>query len=133
MNADPRTPSALRLDKWLWAARFYKTRGLAAEAVAGGKVHVNGQRVKPSRAVQVGDELEIQRGEERFTVIVRALNAQRRPAPEARMLYEETPQSEARRAAERERRRLQQLSVPHAAGRPDKRDRRRIRRLLGKD
>ena len=88
----------LRADKWLWCARFFKSRSLAAEAVAGGKVHVNGQRVKPSRPVRAGDLLEITVGYEVHTVEVRAIPARRGPAPEARLCYEETAESQARRS-----------------------------------
>ena len=89
----------LRLDKWLWAARFFKTRAAATAAIGGGKVHVNGQRVKPARTVRPGDRLEILRGEARYAVVVQALNDQRRPAAEAAGLYEETPESLAKREA----------------------------------
>ena len=95
-----------RIDKWLWAARFFKTRSLAAAAVDGGKVRWNGQTVKPARELKPGDELEISAGESRWTVVVRGLNAQRRPAPEARLLYEETAESAARRLQLEEIRRL---------------------------
>ena len=122
----------LRLDKWLWAARFFKTRSVAAEAIGGGKVHVNGQRVKPSRAVKVGDRLEIQRGEERFEVVVQGVNDRRRPASEARALYQETPDSLERRERLAEERRLHQMARAESGGRPSKRDRRRLRDVLGK-
>ncbi len=115
----------MRLDRWLWAARFFKTRGLAQEAIAGGHVHLNGQRVKPARAVRPGDRLEISRGEERFEVHVTALADRRGPAAAARALYEETESSVAAREAARQHRRDLAGSRPPAA-RPDKRDRRRI-------
>ena len=85
-----------RIDKWLWAARFFKTRSMAATAVDGGKVKWNGQQVKPARELKPGDEIDIISGELCWTVIVRGLNGQRRPAPEARLLYEETAESAAR-------------------------------------
>ena len=131
MSAQDHALSALRIDKWLWAARFFKTRSLAAEAIAAGKVRWNGQDPKPAREVRVGDELEIGSGGATWIVIVRGLNAQRRPAPEARALYEETPASAERRAREAELRRL--APVPGAAlkGRPTKRDGRLIRGLVG--
>ncbi|ROR35102.1 RNA-binding S4 domain-containing protein [Inmirania thermothiophila] len=119
----------MRLDKWLWAARFFKTRALAAEAVAGGKVHVNGVRCKPAKEIRPGDRLRITRGEHTYEVIVRALERQRRPAPKARLLYEETEESAARRREEVERRRLEGRSAVHRPGRPDKRARRILQRL----
>src|SRR5574340_295217 len=92
----------VRLDKWLWAARFFKTRSLASQAVDGGKVHCNGERVKPARAVRAGDELRIRQGPYEITVLVRALSERRGPASEAALLYEETPESVAARAALKE-------------------------------
>jgi len=121
-----------RVDKWLWAARFFKTRALAVEAVAGGKVHVNGERVKPSRAVKPGDELRIQRGLEQFVIHVRGLNAQRRPASEAQALYEETEASRNERERRAEERRLVAVSTPTSPGRPSKKDRRRLERFVGR-
>jgi ribosome-associated heat shock protein Hsp15 len=115
----------LRLDRWLWAARFFKTRSLAQQAIAGGHVHLNGQRVKAARAVRPGDRLEITRGEERFEVRVVALAARRGPAAVARTLYEETEESAAARAAAQQLRRDLAGSRPPAS-RPDKRDRRRL-------
>jgi len=115
----------LRLDRWLWAARFFKTRSLAQQAIAGGHVHLNGQRVKAARAVRPGDQLEITRGEERFEVRVVALAARRGPAAVARGLYEETEASAAARAAAQQMRRDLAGSRPPAS-RPDKRDRRRL-------
>lgn len=115
----------MRLDKWLWAARFFKTRSLAQEAIAGGHVHLNGQRVKPARSVRSGDRLEISRGEERFELQVVALAARRGPAAAARALYEESESSIAARAAARQLHRDLAGTRPPAA-RPDKRDRRRI-------
>ena len=116
----------MRVDKWLWAARFFKTRGAATEAVLGGHVQVNGARVKPAREVTVGDRLEITRSPHRWTVVVRALADRRGPASVAATLYEETPES----AAERERRSAdRRLARPLGADlgeRPTKRDRRRI-------
>ncbi|MDD3517292.1 MAG: S4 domain-containing protein [Chromatiales bacterium] len=121
-----------RLDKWLWAARFFKTRALAVEAVNGGKVHVNGERVKPSRPLRVGDRLDITRGETRFVVHVRGFNAQRRPASEAQALYEETPESLAARREAEEQRRLTAQPLAHERRRPDSRQRQHIRRFIGK-
>jgi ribosome-associated heat shock protein Hsp15 len=116
-----------RIDKWLWAARFFKTRSLAAAAVDGGKVKWNGQQVKPARDLQPGDELEIVAGEVRWTVIVQGLNAQRRPAAEARLLYEETADSTARRARQQELRRLAPMPGADLKGRPTKKAGRLIR------
>lgn len=118
-----------RLDKWLWAARFFKTRGLAAQAVRGGKVHVAGARAKPSRLVKVGDELEITRGDLRFEVRVDALDERRGPAPDARALYTESEQSRTRRERQLATRRSQPLMPGHDAGRPGKHERRARRRL----
>ncbi|EHQ51088.1 RNA-binding S4 domain-containing protein [Ectothiorhodospira sp. PHS-1] len=123
----------VRIDKWLWAARFFKTRALAAEAVSGGHVHVNGQRVKPARAVKVGDRLRITRNAEAWEVEVVGLNDRRRPAVEAQALYRESEQSQVRRTEEAEARRLARLAVPHTEHRPDRRDRRHIRRFIGKE
>ena len=116
-----------RIDKWLWAARFFKTRSLAAAAVEGGKVKWNAQTVKPARELKPGDELEISAGELRWTVIVRGLNGQRRPAPEARLLYEETAESAARRAQLEEIRRLAPMPGAGLRGRPTKKAGRLIR------
>lgn len=119
--------STLRLDKWLWATRFFKTRTLAADAIDGGKVHWQGQRAKPAREVKIGDELDIVVGDLRWTVVVRGLNAQRRPAPEAKLLYAETAESLARRAQVLELRQLAPTPGADIKGRPTKRDARRIR------
>ncbi len=124
---------AVRVDKWLWAARFFKTRSLAQAAVEGGKVHVNGERVKPARRIRVGDLLEITRGWEHFTVRVQGLSERRGPAAVAQRLYEETAESAARRARAQEARRLARTTAPVHRHRPDKLDRRRIRRLTGKE
>jgi ribosome-associated heat shock protein Hsp15 len=117
---------AVRIDRWLWAARFFKTRALAQAAIRGGHVHVNGSRVKPSRDVQVGDRLAIARGPERFEIEIRGVTARRGPARAAAELYEESPESIARREAERADRALQRSIVTGPDRRPDKRERRRI-------
>ncbi|SEQ32455.1 ribosome-associated heat shock protein Hsp15 [Ectothiorhodospira magna] len=122
----------MRIDKWLWAARFFKTRPLAAEAVNGGHVHVNGQRVKPSRQIRTGDQLRITCQSAVWDVEVMALNDRRRPAAEARTLYQESRASQVRREEEAEARRLARLAAPHTDHRPDRRDRRHIRRFIGK-
>jgi ribosome-associated heat shock protein Hsp15 len=116
----------VRIDKWLWAARFFKSRATATEAVVGGHVHVDGERVKPARDVKVGDRLEIRRGQERFTVVVVALADRRGPASAAAELYEETPESIAERARRREERRLAKPLGADLSERPTKRDRRRL-------
>ena len=116
-----------RIDKWLWAARFFKTRSLAAAAVDGGRVKWNGQNVKPARELKPGDELDIVAGELRWTVIVRGLNGQRRPAPEARLLYEESAESTARRLRMEEIRKLAPMPGANLKGRPTNKAGRLIR------
>lgn len=123
----------IRIDKWLWAARFFKTRSLAAEAVSGGKVHVNEQRVKPARTVNVGDVLEIRRGIERFVVVVEALSSRRGPAKVAATLYCETEESVAAREQEVSQRKFERLGVRVDEHRPSSRERRMARRISGKD
>jgi ribosome-associated heat shock protein Hsp15 len=121
-----------RLDKWLWAARFYKTRTLAVEAIAGGKVQVNGDRVKRAKTLQLNDEIRIRQGPYEYQIVVRGLSERRGPASEAALLYEETSESKAAREV------LSiQLKTLHAAfvperGRPTKKDRREIDRLKGR-
>lgn len=123
---------SMRLDKWLWAARFFKTRLLACDAIRGGKIHVSGERVKPARLVRHGDELEITRGPQSMTVIVKALHGQRRPAQEAQWLYVETEDSRRKRELEAEQRRLLGPTDQSVRKRPNKHDRRQIRRFTGK-
>lgn len=115
----------VRLDKWLWAARFFKTRALARAAIESGKVHCRGERCKPSREPRVGDELQIRSGLEERVVIVQALSAVRRGAPEAQQLYAETADSLARREQAAELRRAGALGV-QTEGRPSKKQRRQI-------
>lgn len=118
----------VRLDKWLWAARFYKTRSLAAEAIDGGKVEVNGERAKRARQVHEGDEVRVRQPPYEQVVVVRVLGERRGPASVAATLYEERPESVERRAALR----LQLHALPPPApGRPTKKDRRDLRRLKG--
>lgn len=120
-----------RLDKWLWAARFFKHRTAATEAVDGGKVKLNGAAVKPAHEVKAGDRLDITIGEDSRSVVVRALADRRGPASVAQTLYEETAESLARREAARETRRLAATPGADLHGRPTKRDRRRIDRFGG--
>jgi ribosome-associated heat shock protein Hsp15 len=122
----------VRVDKWLWAARLMKTRALAAEAVKGGRVHVGGHAVKPSRDVRPGDRIEVTTGPLRMTVLVRGTAERRGPASEAARLYEETPESRAAREREREAQRLARpAAVERGGGRPTKRDRRRYEQSAG--
>ena len=125
-HSDDETPSAAggqRLDKWLWCTRFFRTRGLAQEAVEGGHVQVNGERAKASRQVRVGDRLRITRERERYEVEVTGIPQRRGPASEARAHYSESAESEAARAAVRE---FNRLTAPVSSGRPDKRERREL-------
>jgi len=121
--------SGIRLDKWLWAARFFKTRSLASDAVGGGKVKVNGAPSKPAREIKVGDRLDIFNGETRWQVTIHGLSEKRGPAPEARLLYEETAESVAAREAEQMRRQFTREPAAEIHGRPTKRDRRQINRF----
>ena len=118
-----------RLDRWLWCVRFFKTRSLAAQAVSGGKVHLNGDRVKPAHAVQVGDRIGLMLGGVLAEFHVSGLPDRRGPATEARHHYSEQPASIERRARHREAQRLADLSRPRPDTRPDKRDRRRLLRF----
>lgn len=115
-----------RLDKWLWAARFYKTRSLAVEAINGGKVHLNKQRVKASRTIKPEDILIISKPPYEFEITVLGLSKQRRPAPEAQLLYHESEQSQIKRQQLQEEIKNQPLGFRHEKGRPSKRDRRHI-------
>lgn len=123
------SPPRVRLDKWLWAARFFKHRTAATEAVEGGKVRVNELRVKPAKDVKAGDRIDVTIGDTTLTVIVRDVAEKRGSAPEAQRLYEETPESVAARAAGREARRLAAAPGADLHGRPTKRDRRKIDRF----
>lgn len=115
---------AVRLDKWLWAARFYKTRALAREMIDGGKVHYNGQRGKPSKIVELNAELKLRQGNEERTVIVLALSSHRRGAGEAQQMYQETEASIANREKMALARKMNALTMPHPDRRPDKKERR---------
>lgn len=118
-------PSArVRLDKWLWAARFYKTRADAREMVEGGKVHYNGQRSKPSKLVEVSAELTLRQGNDQRTVVIEAVSDKRGPATVAQQLYRETPESIEKREKVALARKMNALSMPHPDRRPDKKERR---------
>ncbi|WP_277978128.1 ribosome-associated heat shock protein Hsp15 [Pantoea endophytica] len=114
----------VRLDKWLWAARFYKTRALAREMVEGGKVHYNGQRSKPSKLVELNAELTLRQGNDERTVVITAVTDQRRPASEAQALYAETAASIDKREKTALARKMNSLTMPHPDRRPDKKERR---------
>lgn len=130
-NGDDRSASEgrMRLDKWLWAARFFKTRQLAIDAINGGKVHLNGQRAKPGKEIGVGAKLRISKDQYIWDVTVQALSSQRRPATEAVLLYEETPESITRRQAEVDRRRDERSLSLQPETRPNKKERRQIHRF----
>lgn len=115
-----------RLDKWLWCTRFFKTRSLATQAVSGGKVHLNGERVKAAHVVRVGDRISLNMDGQTALFDVLGLPARRGPAPEARKHYAETPESAERREKMREQHRLAEMSRPRSDTRPDKRERRRL-------
>jgi len=118
-----------RADKWLWAARFFKTRTLATQAINGGKVHVNGERIKPARRIVAGDRVTVQRGASRFDITVEALSLQRGPAERARELYPESTQSRQQREALSLERRLLGHTPGRRERRPDKHARRRLREM----
>ena len=124
---------AVRIDKWLWAARIFKTRALAVEAIGGGRVHLNGVRVKPSKEVGPGDRLEVTRDRGlRLELIVRGVPDRRGPAKEAALLYEETPESVEARERHVAEMKLAGPTAPRGGGRPTKRDRRRMESTRGR-
>ena len=127
VHAEKPVLEGMRIDKWLWTARFFKTRSLATAAIAGGHVKLNAHTVKPARELRCGDSLEIAIGDVVWVVQVRGLNDQRRPAPEAQLLYAETVQSREKRAADQEARRLAPVPGSDLRGRPTKKARRQIR------
>ena len=121
--------SSLRLDKWLWAARFYKSRSLAREQIEGGKVHYNGQRSKPGKAVELGALVRFWQGQDEREVRVLTLSEQRKSAPLAQLMYEETAESLKRRSENAEARRFNSQFAPSPERRPDKQERRQLNRL----
>ncbi len=123
----------VRIDKWLWAARFFKTRSLAADAVERGRVRIGGEPVKPARSVKVGDKIFVDNGSTRWEVVVLGVSGQRGPAPVAQALYRETEDSVVKRANDQEARRLFPEPGSTIKGRPTKRDRRAIGRVGGDD
>ncbi len=127
--SDQTASEGLRIDKWLWAARFFKTRALAIQAVNGGKVHVNGQRVKPARTVHPGDMLTIRKGPYELEVRVRTVAGRRGPARDAQQLYEETEESRDRRQELQAQQRARATPTPQRGHRPNKKERRQIVRL----
>ncbi len=129
MSQPPGQLVKLRLDKWLWAARFFKTRSLAKAAIDGGKVHLAGQRVKVSREIAVGDTLQIRQGYDEKVVLVTALSDQRRGAPQAQLLYRETDESVAKREAQAAARKAAGGMIDRPAQRPNKQQRRQIHRF----
>jgi ribosome-associated heat shock protein Hsp15 len=125
----PLPDERMRLDKWLWAARFFKTRQLAIDAINGGKVHLNGQRTKPGKEIGVGARLKISKDQFTWDITIQALSSQRRPAAEAALLYEESPESIEQRQAEVARRREERSLALQPETRPNKKERRQIHRF----
>ncbi|WP_455201609.1 RNA-binding S4 domain-containing protein [Kaarinaea lacus] len=132
-NQEPEKQQSLRIDKWLWAARFYKTRSLASDAVKTGKVQVNGEKAKPSKEVSVGDTLTIKQAYFSKTITVSNLSSRRGPASVAETLYEETPESIANRERLKEIQQAQPAIRRSGQGRPTKRERRQIISFTAKD
>ena len=126
MSSNATEDQSIRLDKWLWAARFYKTRAIAREMADSGKVHYNGQRAKPSKLVEIGAEIRLRQGNDEKTVIVTALSIQRRSASDAQQLYTETDESVTKRESVSQARKLNALTMPHPDRRPDKKERRNL-------
>jgi ribosome-associated heat shock protein Hsp15 len=122
----------VRIDKWLWAARFFKTRGLAADAVAGGKVELHGQKPKPAKTVRIGDQVRIRLGAFEYLVTIRGLSERRGPAAEAAKLYEEDPAGKARRETLAEQHRIAAQAFSFGEGKPSKKERRAIEKIRGK-
>lgn len=132
-NRTDEGPGAARIDRWLFGVRLFKSRSLATQAVTGGKVHINGERVKPSREVRAGDVVSFVRGAVEFECTVTAIPARRGPATEAARCYVESPASEARRAQFAQRMRTASGLTPRPDERPDKHDRQALRRLRGRE
>ena len=130
---DASTSAPVRLDKWLWAARFFKTRALAVEAIEGGKVLYNGERPKPAREMRIGDELRLRLGPYEHIIKVLTLNPRRGPATQAALMYEETEESRAVRAKLAEQHKLASAFNPQASWTDSKKDRRDVRRVRGKE
>lgn len=130
---DETGPGAARIDRWLFAVRLFKSRSLAAQAVGGGKVHVNGERVKPSRELRLGDTVTFVRGTVEFECAVTSVPLRRGPASAASQCYEESEASQARRAQHAERMRLAAAHAPRPDERPDKHQRQQLRRLRGRE
>ncbi len=128
-NPATAAPTRLRLDKWLWAARFYKTRSLAKQAIEGGKVHCEGGRAKPSKEIEIGTVITLRQGFDEKTILVKGLSEQRCGAPEAQLLYAETAESIRSREALAAQRVAQQAGNPYISARPDKKQRREIHRF----
>ena len=128
MAHDQRPVAHIRLDRWLWAARLFKTRALAARAIAAGRVQVNGARAKAAKAVQVGDRVRVRKGPYEFQLVVRGLSARRGPGSEAAALYEETAESRAARDALAAQLKVIPTPVYRGKGRPTKKDRRALER-----
>ncbi|MDQ5892431.1 MAG: ribosome-associated heat shock protein Hsp15 [Pseudomonadota bacterium] len=124
VKATEQADDVVRLDKWLWAARFYKTRAIAREMIDGGKVHYNGQRGKPSKQVELNAEIKLRQGNEERTVVILAISGQRRSATEAQALYQETAASIEKREKLSQARKMNALTMPHPDRRPDKKERR---------
>jgi ribosome-associated heat shock protein Hsp15 len=133
MHRDETASAEVRLDKWLWAARFFNTRALAADSAGGGKIEINGERAKPSRSVRVGDRLCIRRGPFIWMVVVKDTLRLRGPAPQAQQLYEETEESARQRAAAAAQLKLERPPKFAPSSRPSKRDRRVIARFTKRD
>jgi ribosome-associated heat shock protein Hsp15 len=124
------TSDSIRLDKWLWAARFFKTRAQASAAVAGGKVQLNGARAKPAKPVQVGDELRVRLGPYDWLITVRAVTERRGSAKDAQLLYDESPEGRAARERLAEAHKIAPAPTYQGKGRPTKKDRRKLEELL---
>jgi len=132
-DGDGAPPRSERLDRWLWAARFFKTRALAAQAVAGGKVELHGHKPKPAKPVHPGNVIRLRLGPYEYLLTVRALSERRGPATEAAKLYVEDAAGKTRRERLAEQHRLASIAFAHGEGKPSKKERREIGRLKGKN